>query len=155
MDYSSIKLLLKNFKNVIWGLFQVPFINILTIYNQMNIYWKPVNSFFTQHNQKARETGVVTSPILQFIKVKWIKINTLATWCEKPTHWKRPWCWERQKAGKGDDRGWDGWMASPTQRTWIWASSRSWWRTEKPGVLQQWGHKESGITKQLNNNNKI
>ena len=41
--------------------------------------------------------------------------NTLATWCEELTDWKRPWCWERLKAGgEGDDRGWDGWMASPT-----------------------------------------
>ena len=37
--------------------------------------------------------------------------NTLATWCEELTHWKGPWCWERLKAGEGDDRGWDGWMA--------------------------------------------
>ena len=37
------------------------------------------------------------------------------------THWKRHWCWERLKAGReGDDRGWDGWMASPTQWTWVW-----------------------------------
>ena len=44
--------------------------------------------------------------------------NTLATWCEELTHWKRPWCWERLKAGgEGDDRGWDGWMASLTQWT--------------------------------------
>ena len=42
-------------------------------------------------------------------------LNTLATWCEEVTRWKRPWCWERLKAGgKGNDRGWDGWMASPT-----------------------------------------
>ena len=41
--------------------------------------------------------------------------NTLATWYKELTHWKRPWCWERLKAGEGDDRGWDGWMASPTQ----------------------------------------
>ena len=46
--------------------------------------------------------------------------NTLATWCEELTHWIRPWCWERLRAGgEGDDRGWDGWMASPTQWTWI------------------------------------
>ena len=62
--------------------------------------------------------------------------NTLATWCEEPTHWKRPWCWERLKAGEGDDRGWDGWMTSPTQWTWIWASSGSWWWIGTPGVLQ-------------------
>ena len=43
--------------------------------------------------------------------------NTLATWWEELIHWKRPWCWERLKAGgEGDDRGWDGWMASLTQR---------------------------------------
>ena len=56
--------------------------------------------------------------------------NSLATWCEELTHLKRPWCWERTKAGgEGDDRGWDGWMASPTQWTWVWASSRCWWWT--------------------------
>jgi len=46
--------------------------------------------------------------------------NTSATWCKKLIHWKRPWCWERLKVGgEGDDRGWDGWMASPTQGTWV------------------------------------
>ena len=65
--------------------------------------------------------------------------NTLATWCEELTHWKRPWCWERLKAGEGDNRGWDGWMAPPTQWTWVWASSWSWWRTGRPGVLQSMG----------------
>ena len=63
--------------------------------------------------------------------------NTLATWCEEPTHWKRPWYWERLKAGgEGYDRGWDGWMASLTQWTWVWASSGRWGRTGKPDVLQ-------------------
>ena len=57
--------------------------------------------------------------------------------CDKPTHWKRPWCWERLKAGgEGGDRGWDGWMASPTRWTWVWANSGRRWRTGKPGVLQ-------------------
>ena len=66
--------------------------------------------------------------------------NTLATWCKLPTHWKRPWCWERLKAGgKGDDRGWDGWMASLTQWTWVWVNSESWWWTGRPGVLQPMG----------------
>ena len=50
--------------------------------------------------------------------------NTLATWWEELTHWKRPWSWGRLKAGgERDNRGWDGWMASPTQWTWVWASS--------------------------------
>ena len=66
--------------------------------------------------------------------------NTLATWCKEPTHWKRPWCWERLRArAEGDNRGWNGWMASPTQWTWVWANSGRWWRTGKPGVLQSMG----------------
>ena len=66
--------------------------------------------------------------------------NTLATWCEELTHWKGPWCWERLKAGgEGDNRGWDGWMASPTQWTWVWVDSGSWWWTGRPGVLRFMG----------------
>ena len=49
---------------------------------------------------------------------------------------ERPWCWDRLRAGgEGDDRGWDGWMASPTQWTWVWVNSGSWWWTGRPGVL--------------------
>ena len=63
--------------------------------------------------------------------------NTLTTWCEELTHWKRPWCWERFKVGgKGTVKGWDAWMASPTRWTWVWANSASCWWTGKPGVLQ-------------------
>ena len=62
--------------------------------------------------------------------------NTLATSCEELTHWKRPWCWEGLGArGEGDDRRWDGWMASPTRWTWVWVNSGSWWWTGRPGVL--------------------
>ena len=54
----------------------------------------------------------------------------------EPTHLKRPWCWEGLGArGEGDDRGWDGWMASLTQWTWVWASSGSRWWTGRPGVM--------------------
>ena len=64
--------------------------------------------------------------------------NTLATWCEELTHWKRPWCWERLRAGgEGDNRGWDGWMASLNQWTWVWVNSWRW--TGRPGVLQSMG----------------
>ena len=57
-------------------------------------------------------------------------------WFEELTHWKRPWWWKRLKArGEGDDRRWDGWMASPTWQTWVWVNSWSWWWTGKPGVL--------------------
>ena len=66
--------------------------------------------------------------------------NTLVTWCEEPTHWKSRWCWERLRAtGEGDNRGWDGWIASPTQWTWVWVNCRRWWWTGRPGVLQFMG----------------
>ena len=61
-------------------------------------------------------------------------------WCEELTHWKRPWFWKKLKAGgERDKRGRNGWMASPTQRTWVWANSRRWWRTGKFGVLRSTG----------------
>ena len=71
--------------------------------------------------------------------------NTLATWCEELTHLKRPWCWERLKAGgEGDNSGWAGWMASSTWWTWVWASSGSWWWIRRPGVLQSMGAQRVG-----------
>ena len=71
--------------------------------------------------------------------------NTLATWCEELTHLKRPWCWEILKAGeKGENTGWDGWMASPTQWTWVWVGSGSWWWTGRPGMLQSMGLQRVG-----------
>ena len=77
--------------------------------------------------------------------------NTLTAWCEKLTHWKRPWCWERLKVGgEGDDRGWDGWMASLTQWTWVWLNSGSWWWTRKPSMLQSTGSQKLNINEQLN-----
>ena len=69
-----------------------------------------------------------------------LKLQYLATWCKELTHWKTSWYWERLKAGEeGDDRGWDGWRTSLTRWTWVWASSRSWWWTGKPGVLHSMG----------------
>ena len=58
---------------------------------------------------------------------------------------ERPWCWKRLRAGgEGDDRGWDGWMASPTQWTWVWVNSGSWWWTGRPGMLQSMGSQRVG-----------
>ena len=66
--------------------------------------------------------------------------ETPILWPPDAKNWlfgKRLWCWKRLKAGgEGDNRGWDGWMASPTWWTWVWASSGSWWWTRKPGTLQ-------------------
>ena len=59
------------------------------------------------------------------------------TSCRELTHWKRLWCWEGLGAwGEGDDRGWDGWMASLTRWTWVWVNSGSWWWIGRPGVLR-------------------
>ena len=70
--------------------------------------------------------------------------------CEELTHLKRPCCWERLRAGgEGDYRGWDCWMASPTQLTWVWVDSRSWWWTGRPGC-DSWGCKKSDMTEWLN-----
>ena len=71
--------------------------------------------------------------------------STLATWWEELTHWKRLWCWEGLEAGReGEDRGWDGWMASPTQWTWVWVNSGSWWWTGRSGVLRFMGWQRVG-----------
>ena len=71
--------------------------------------------------------------------------NTLATSWEELTHWKRLWCWERLGAGgEGNNRGWDGWMASLTRWTWVWVNSRGWWWTGRPGVLRFMGSQRVG-----------
>ena len=90
----------------------------------------------------------------------WIFIGRTDAEAETPTLWppdvkkwlrKRPWYWERLKTRKeGDNRGWDGWTASPTQWTWVWANSGSWWWTGRPDVLWLWGCKELDTTEQLN-----
>ena len=84
----------------------------------------------------------------------WIFIGRTDAEAETPMLWppgaknwllKRPWCWEWLKVGgEGGNRGWDGWMASLTQWTWVWASSGSWWWTRKPGVLQSTGSQRVG-----------
>ena len=75
----------------------------------------------------------------------WIFIGRTDAEAETPVLWKRPWCWERLKAGgEGDDRGWDVWMASLTGWTGVWASSRSWWWTEKSCMLQSMGSQRVG-----------
>ena len=122
--------------------------------------WEPKNwCFWTVVLEKTLEIPLDNSKEIQQVHPKvnlsWIFIgrtdaeaetHPLATWCEELTHLKRLWCCGRLRAGgEGDDTGWDGWMASLTQWTWVWVSSGSWWWTGKCGVLQfmgsQWvGH---------------
>ena len=74
-----------------------------------------------------------------------LKLQYFGYLMRRTDSWKRPWCWERFKSGReGDDRGWDGWMASSTQWTWVWASSGCWWMNRKAwhvavhGVAKSW-----------------
>ena len=104
---------------------------------------------FIDYSLHARSNQSILKEIsckysLEGLMLNW-NSNTLATWCEELTHVKRPWCWERLKlGGEGDDKGWDGWMASLIQWTWVWANSGSWWWTGRPDVLQSMGSQKVG-----------
>ena len=74
-----------------------------------------------------------------------LKLQYFGHLCEELTHWKRLWCWEGLGAGgKGDNRGWDGWMASLTWWMWVWVNSGSWWWIGRPGVLRFIGSQRAG-----------
>ena len=91
---------------------------------------KEIQPVHPKGNQSWKFTGRLTLKL---------KGNPLATWCEELTHLKRPWCWERVKVGgEGDHRGLDHWIASPTQWTWVWVNSRSWWWTGKLACCSPW-----------------
>ena len=96
---------------------------------------KPYKSHHKEHWWKQLTTRKVT---LNIHWKDWCRIsNILATWCKELIHWKRSLCWERLRArGEEGNQEWDGWMTSPTQWTWVWASSGRWLRTGKPRVLQ-------------------
>ena len=75
---------------------------------------------------------------------------SLATWCEELTYLKRPWCWERLKAGgEGGNRAWDGWMASPTQWAWVWAILGVGGGQGGLGCCSPWVCRESGLPERL------
>ena len=74
-----------------------------------------------------------------------LKLQYFGHLIKELTHLKRHWCWERLKAGgEGDNRRWNGWMASLTQWRWVWLDSESWWLTGRPGVLQSLGSQRVG-----------
>ena len=106
---------------------------------------KEIQPVHPQGNQSWIFTGRTDAEAqTQYAQLK-LKLSTLVIWCEELTHWKRPWCWERLKAGgEGYDRGWDGWMATVTQWIWVWVNSGSWWWTGRPGVLQSVGSQRVG-----------
>ena len=74
-----------------------------------------------------------------------LKLQYFGYLIRRLTHWKRLWCWKGLRAvGEGDDRGWDGWMASQTRWTWVWVNSGRWWWTGRPGVLRFMGSQRVG-----------
>ena len=117
--------------------------------------WAPKNwCFWTIVLEKTLESPLdckEIKPVNPKWNQSWIFIGRTDAEAETPILWppdanlKRSWCWERWKVGgEGDDRGWDGWMASPTGWTWVWVSSSSWWWTGKPGMLQSLGSQRFG-----------
>ena len=91
----------------------------------------------------------------------WVFIGRTDAEAESPILWpphakswligKRPWSWEGLGAGgEGDNRRWDGWMASPTRWAWVWVNSGCWWWIGRPGLLRFMGVTESDMTEQLN-----
>ena len=125
----------------LWHRFLLYVIYIFLIYKKENInktnYYS--ESSFSELLNSELSLSRAFSKLLSF------KPSILATWCEELTHLKRPWCWERlREGGEGDNRGRDGWMASPTQWTWVWVNFGSWWWTGRPGVLQSMGLQRVG-----------
>ena len=116
--------------------------------------WTPMNwCFWTVMLEKTLESPLDFKEI-QSVHPKggqsWVFIGRTDAKAETPILWppdakswliwKRFWCWERLRAGgEGDNRGWDGWMASLTRWTWVWVNSGSWWWTGRPGVLRFMG----------------
>ena len=118
--------------------------------------------FWTVALEKTLES-LLNSKEIQSVHPKWKSVlnipwkdwcwswdsNTWATWYEELTHWKRPWFWERLKVrGEGDDWGWDGWMASPTQ--WTRVVNKLHELVMDRACCSWWGHKESDTTEWLN-----
>ena len=117
--------------------------------------WKKSYDQHRQHIKKQRHyfvnkghlVKVMVFPVVTYGYESWTikkaehpRIDVFKLGC-----WKRSWCWERLKAGgDGDDWGWDGWMASSIQWTWVWVNSGSWWWTGRPGVLWSMGSQRVG-----------
>ena len=98
------------------------------------------NTLWFSHHSK-----VGLAPVSSSIQAAITESHQLSTDSIYTQFIHRLWCWEVLRAGgKGDDRGWDGWMALPTRWMWVWVSSRSWWWTGRPGVLRFMGSQRVG-----------
>ena len=120
--------------------------------------WAPKNwCFWTVVLEKTLESPLdckEIQPVHPKGNQSWIFIGRTDAEAETPILWppdvkswhlKRPWCWERLKAGgKGENRGWDGWMTSLNHWKSVWLNSRSWWWTVRPDMLQSKGSQRVG-----------
>ena len=116
------------------GLEKETLLNVLTSCSDLQIQWNPIPFALSIEIEKTILKLVRNNKISQIAKaiMSWSSFKALVTYV-------------RLKAGgEVDDRGWDGWMASLTRRTWVWANSESWWWTGKPGVLQSTGSQRVG-----------
>ena len=141
--------------SVLWHLAYGPTLQSVHDYWKNHSFnWTPKNWYFwvvvLEKTLASSWDSKEFKPVNPKRKKLWIFIGRTdaeaeAAWCKEPTHWKRPWCWERLRAGgEGEDKGWDGWMASLSQWTWVWANSGRKWRTRKPGMLWFMGLKRVG-----------
>ena len=107
-------------------------------------YWVMRVPWTARRSNQSILTEISHGCSLERLMLNW-NSNTLAAWCKELTHVKRPWCWDRLRVGgEWDDRGWDGWMASLTQWTWVWVNSGSWWWSGRSSVLQLMGSQRVG-----------
>ena len=93
-----------------------------------------------------------------------LKLKYVGHLMRRAIYWKRPWCWERLRAGEGDDRGWNGWVVSLIWWTCIWVNSRSLWWTGRPGVpwsrgsqrvRHDWATELNGIGRQRQGSSQV
>ena len=116
-------------------------VKLLSIhFHSLRVITKKLKTESLRVHRTARSNQSILKEINPKYSLEWLMLKLQYVGHLMLTHWKRLWCWERLRAeGEGGDRGWDGWMASSTQRIWVWVSSGSWWWTGKPGVLQSMG----------------
>ena len=102
------------------------------------IFWDTIDWTARRSNQSILKE-ISPGCSLEGMMLK-LKLQYFGHLCKELTHWKRLWCWKGLGAGgEGDDRGWDGWMASPTWWTWVCVNAGGWWWTGRPDVLQFMG----------------
>ena len=131
---------------------------ILYPLNIDSIYWHSVECGlklwkFSESAQSFNKGNTTNQSILKEISPSCsleglmlkVKLQYFGHHIRRVDSWKRLWCWEGLGVGReGDDRGWDGWMASPTRWAWVWVNSGSWWWTGRPGVLRFMGLQRVG-----------